>query len=124
MSVSQSHIINSLYWCLVFSYLFLYLFPFPFSSIPLLNYVAIPWEFCIQPLISGTAAYCFHVQPDWSSAASGSGDQLVRYIELASYAGFAVIVTIIWSVVDRRRRHYTFLFALLRILPSSPPDYC
>jgi len=80
MSVSQSHIINSLYWCLVFSYLFLYLFPFPFSSIPLLNYVAIPWEFCIQPLISGTAAYCFHVQPDWSSAASGSGDQLVRYI--------------------------------------------
>ncbi len=149
MSLGQSHIIDSLNWCLVpdefpeksettsentlaseppswplwqrllfryfFCYLFLYLFPFPFSLIPLLNYVVIPWEFCIQPLIAGTAAYFFHVQPDWSSAASGSGDQLIRYIELASYAGFAAVATIIWSIVDRRRRQYTFLFALLRI---------
>ncbi len=100
------------YW---FVYLFLYLFPFPFSSIPLLNLIAVPWDFFVRALIAVTAAYCFHTPPDWSSAASGSGDQLIRWIEIATYAGFAGFGAIIWSVLDRKRRHYTSLFALLRI---------
>jgi hypothetical protein len=100
------------YW---FCYVFLYLFPFPFSTIPGLDLIAIPWDMFVRALINGSAAYCFHVTPDWSHAASGSGDQLIRWIELATYAVLALPVSVVWGVLDRRRPHYKFLFTLLRI---------
>ncbi|MBU6454746.1 MAG: hypothetical protein KGS72_23465 [Cyanobacteria bacterium REEB67] len=100
------------YW---FCYIFLYLFPFPFSAIPGLHLIAIPWDMFVRALVNGSAAYCFHVTPDWSHAGSGSGDQLIRWIELATYAGFALPLATVWSILDRRRRQYRFLFTLLRI---------
>ena len=99
------------YW---FSYLFFYLFPFPFSAIPGLNLIAVPWDMFVRTLVQLSAAYCFHVTPDWTHAASGSGDQLIRWVELGTYAGIALPIAIVWSVLDRKRRHYAYLFTLLR----------
>jgi len=122
-SPGENALIGSVFWPLwqrvafrfCFAYLFLYLFPFPFSLIPGLHLVAIPWEWFVRPLIDCSSSYCFHVQPDWSSASSGSGDQLIRWIELATYAGVALVATLVWSIFDSRRKHYTLMLNLLRV---------
>jgi hypothetical protein len=99
----------------LFSYLFLYIFPFPFNKIPYVNWLTIPWDWFATTLVRCSSSYIFHVTPDLSNMATGSGDQLFRWIELATYAGISLPIAVIWSALDNKRKNYAHLFSLLRL---------
>jgi hypothetical protein len=44
----------------------------------------------------------------------GSGDTLLNYLLCVTFLGLALLVTAVWSVLDRRRAHYRTLYAWLR----------
>ena len=44
----------------------------------------------------------------------GSGDTLLNYLLCVTFAGVALLATIVWSVLDRKRPHYQTLYAWLR----------
>ena len=100
---------------IVFVYFALYLFPFPFDHIPALSLIAVPWNMVIMPFINWVSLAIFHIPPDSSNFSNGSGDQQLRYVELAGYLGLAVIVAIPWSILDRKRKDYSRLFTFLRL---------
>lgn len=50
-----------------------------------------------------------HEEPRWSHALTGSGDSLDDWTLQLAYLGIAFISTIIWSVIDRKRKSYSFL---------------
>ncbi len=47
---------------------------------------------------------------------TGSGDTTLAYIENLLYVIFAIATAFIWSVVDRQRTEYEYLYAWLRVL--------
>jgi hypothetical protein len=44
----------------------------------------------------------------------GSGDTALNYLLCATFLGLALLGTILWSILDRRRPHYQTLYAWLR----------
>jgi hypothetical protein len=44
----------------------------------------------------------------------GSGDTMLNYLLCLTFAGVAVLGTLVWSVLDRKRPHYQTLYAWLR----------
>jgi hypothetical protein len=51
-----------------------------------------------------------------SFAFSGSGDSTFGYVEVFSWAAIAAAVTLVWSLVDRKRANYPRLFEVLRVV--------
>ena len=100
---------------IAFVYFSLYLFPFPFDHIPGLALVSVPWNIVIMPFINWVSMAYFHLPPDSSHFNNGSGDQQLRYIELAAYLGLALWAALIWSLRDRKRKNYARLFTFLRL---------
>ena len=99
----------------LFCYCFLFIFPFPFSSIPLVGYLTLPWNWFATNFVSLMTVYCFQRVPELSGAASGSGDQMFRFIETASYVILSLPITILWTMLDKKRKNYSRLFVLLRL---------
>ncbi len=50
-----------------------------------------------------------HETPRWKHSLTGSGDSLDDWTLQLAYLGIALIVTIIWTLVDRGRKNYAFL---------------
>jgi uncharacterized membrane protein YphA (DoxX/SURF4 family) len=48
-------------------------------------------------------------------APTGSGDTMIRWVEIVVQLGIAGIATIIWSIADRKRREYRTLHEWLRV---------
>jgi hypothetical protein len=96
-----------------FVYLFLYNFPFP------LEYIPFDWA---TTLYEGYARL-------WGSAAlwvgphllhvaippAVSGDSVYGYVELFCRFVFSVVVALLWTLLDRRRRNYVRLYEWLRV---------
>jgi hypothetical protein len=99
----------------LFSYCFLYIFPFPLSALPYAYSLTFPWNCFATNFVSFMGQYCFHLVADSSNVSNGSGDQLFRYIEIASYALISLPVAIIWTLLDRKRGDYSRLFEILRL---------
>ena len=68
-----------------------------------------------MPVIACSSAYCFHVTPDFKTMYSGSGDQLIRWVEMATYIVVSLPIAILWTILDKKRKHYRTLFAVLRL---------
>ena len=96
-----------------FSYLVLYSFPFPLYYIPYVGMVGmwtfqmwgklVPW---VGQQVFGVA---ITVQPN------GSGDTTYNYVQVFCYFVIAAAVTLVWSLLDRRRRNYARLYEGLRV---------
>jgi uncharacterized membrane protein YphA (DoxX/SURF4 family) len=63
-----------------------------------------------------TAKRLLHVKYDFPMSGDGSGDTTFQWILLPCYLTLAGVVTILWSVLDRRRPNYKRLYAWLRLL--------
>ena len=85
----------------------LYVFPFPLGLIPKASWLGVvltrPMGWATDWLGGALGL------PALSSDITGSGDRLVDYVQLLLIAMLAVLGTIVWSVVDRRRRSYVSL---------------
>jgi hypothetical protein len=108
---------------LSFLYLMLYMFlngntslftllqNFPMLDGPIHDAVTYP----LGELTRWWAVPTFHltgIAAEWHR--DGSGDTLLNYLLCVTFLGVAVLGTVVWSVLDRRRAHYAGLYRWLR----------
>ncbi len=100
---------------LVFSFIFLLIFPFPFGSFP---GDVIPafglYDKAGSALVSWVAAHIFHFPP-LKEAFLGLGDVTAGYVSLFCFVIIAILATIVWTALDRKRTEYRTLHEWLRI---------
>src|SRR4051812_20092201 len=97
----------------LFSYFFLYIFPFPLEYLPFAEKVLGFYQTFLDSLVTWTGRTVFHVsitvQPN------GSGDTIWNYVQLFLFAALALLATVVWSILDRRRTQYAKLYEWLRV---------
>jgi uncharacterized membrane protein YphA (DoxX/SURF4 family) len=96
-----------------FVYLVLYSFPFPLYYIPYAGMAGM-WTFQMwNKLVPWVGQQVFGVaitvQPN------GSGDTTYNYVQVFCYFVIAAAVTLVWSLIDRRRLNYARLYEWLRV---------
>ena len=77
-------------------------FPFPFDVIPIGALEPVFQKISDAPV--QLAARMLHVSVDIRP--NGSGDTTYNYVNLLCVFLIAIIITIVWSIVDRRRLRY------------------
>jgi hypothetical protein len=87
--------------------------PFPLSVIPPLERFVQPWEAMWTAIVSFTGWHVWGLRAI-ASDQTGSGDRTYDYVLLVSQTAIALLITIVWSLIDRRRSYRT-LHAWLRI---------
>ena len=63
-----------------------------------------------------TARHLLHLRYDFPMNGDGSGDTTFQWILLPCYLALAGVITVLWSVLDRKRPDYKRLYACLRFL--------
>jgi hypothetical protein len=96
-----------------FAYFALYLFPFPLDVIPYVGIVTQPYETLQSWVVTGVGKHLFHVEI--AQRLTGSGDTTYAYVQSFCVLAFAVVATLVWSVLDRGRASYARLYEWLRI---------
>jgi hypothetical protein len=96
----------------LFSYLVLYIAPFPFNVIPGLEKLNKPYDDLWQALVPWAGKVLFHLKI--TVFPNGSGDTTFNYVQLLVYLVLALVATLVWSLLDRRRPNYARLYAWLR----------
>ena len=95
-----------------FAYLVAYCFPVPEGL------AGLPWnpvEDGWHALVPWVGARLLHIAAPISVAPTGSGDTTYSFVKLLCTAVLAVVATIVWSILDRRRMEYRSLHAWLRV---------
>jgi uncharacterized membrane protein YphA (DoxX/SURF4 family) len=72
----------------------------------LLQSVIVP----MSKLVAWTATRVFHVTQPLVTAGSGSGDKTYDWVQAFCFLIIAITGTLAWSLLDRRRQHYTSLY--------------
>jgi hypothetical protein len=97
----------------LFSYLFLFIFPFPFFYIPYSDKILGPvlelWEKGI--LWTGRLAFGHETLPH----PTGSGDTAHDWADFLFRLVLALVATLVWSALDRKRPNYVRLHEWLRV---------
>jgi hypothetical protein len=97
----------------VFSYLVLYNFPFPLDSIPAVDPIVSPYRKLWHALVPWVGTHLFHAEI--STLPNGSGDSTYSYVKVFCFLAIASIVTVVWTILDRKRAHDARLHEGLRI---------
>jgi uncharacterized membrane protein YphA (DoxX/SURF4 family) len=99
----------------VFAYLAFYIFPFPLGLIPWLGERLAFYDDAWNALTGWVAAHLLHLGHPLSWKGNGSGDTTAAWLSALVQLSVALVVTIVWSVLDRRRRDYRRLFDWLHL---------
>jgi uncharacterized membrane protein YphA (DoxX/SURF4 family) len=96
-----------------FCYLVLYSFPFPLYYIPYVGMIGM-WTFQMwNKLVPWVGQQVFGVTI--TVFPNGSGDTTFNYVQVFCYLVIATAVTLVWSLLDRRRPNYVRLYEWLRV---------
>ena len=98
-----------------FVYFVIYSFPSPFTSIPGTDKLFAPFNKLGPAIIPWVARRILHLTQEVSWVRNGSGDRTYNYVQLLCFVAFSIAATLLWSILDRRRKSYDKLFALLRV---------
>jgi uncharacterized membrane protein YphA (DoxX/SURF4 family) len=93
----------------------LYALPFPLEQIPKVSVVANWYEKGWQKLMPWVGAHILHLSKPITYFMSGSGDKTSDWVQLLCQLVFAIVATVIWSVLDRKRKNYNLLHAWMRV---------
>ena len=99
----------------VFAYFVLYLFPFPISYIPGSWNPARFWNQFDQWLSFWTETHLFRLAKPLPVLPTGSGDTMNQWASQVNWFLLALGATIVWSMLDRKRREYTRLSQWLQV---------
>jgi uncharacterized membrane protein YphA (DoxX/SURF4 family) len=100
----------------VFAYCFVYIFAFPLGLIPWLSGALAAYGRVWNALAGWVATHLLHLPGlSWTGEGNGSGDTTEDYVMTLVQLGVALLVTVLWSVLDRRRRDYRRLFDWLHL---------
>ena len=95
------------------SYLVLYSFPFPMYYLPYAE-LALGWYFTLMnKLTMWVGQQVFGVT--MNVVPTGSGDTAYNYVHVFCVLAIAMAATLVWSLLDRRRRNYARLYEWLRV---------
>jgi hypothetical protein len=109
----------------VFCYFMLYLFCngnvtvfTPVDSIPWVGNMISGWFFTpFRPLTQWLGHRLFHLSgPAATWHGGGSGDTAQNWIQVGVFVVIALVATLVWSVLDRKRDAYPVLYAWLRFI--------
>ena len=95
---------------LLFIYLILYALPFPILTGDFNTYTL--W---LTGPVSWTGKYLLGVDHDITLLLNGSGDQTFHYVQAFLFFLLALAGTLVWSIVDRKRRGYEKLLFWLTV---------
>lgn len=101
---------------IAFRWTFCYFMLYSFASLIELTRLHAVWDaynkfwHTVVPLFAD-----FALNINVSTLPNRSGDTTYNYVEVILFAGIAAVVTVIWSVVDRKRENYDRLFAWFRL---------
>lgn len=98
-----------------FAYFLLYLFPFPFSAIPIPGNPLRFWAAAEIWLARWTETYLFGLPEPVPIVPTGSGDTMMGWALQAAWLLLAVIITLVWSLLDRKRLEYRRLHQWFRV---------
>jgi hypothetical protein len=96
-----------------FAYLVLYNLPFPLELTPWTLPVASAYGSLWQMLVVPVAKQFFGIAV--APIANGSSDTSYDYVRLLCMVVVSAMVTLVWSILDRRRLSYTWLHEWLRV---------
>ena len=93
-------------------YLASYFFPFPLDYLPFVD----KWYGKgTESVLQWVGRHILHLSRDLSFVENGSGDTTAAYVQALCFLGLAVVATVAWSVLDRRRANYDKLHQWLRL---------
>src|SRR5438045_2145707 len=87
-----------------FALLVLFYFPFPLTVVP---FIAKSWNNATNRLLAGAVRMSFGLMLDITH--NGSGDRSIDWVRFGVIAVLGAIITIAWSIVDRKRASYPSL---------------
>lgn len=99
----------------VFAYLVLYLAPFPISAIPGAWNPAKYWGQLDQAMSLWTETHLLGLAKPIPIVPTGSGDTMAQWASQVNWILIALGATILWSVLDRKRREYARLNQWLQV---------
>lgn len=102
----------------IFSFFMLFVVPFPLSYIPYSNYVFKYYNQFIEYITKTTGKVLFGITEKMSSTPTGSGDMLYHWVNVGTFLIIAILATIIWSLLDRKRPSYRILNKWFLLLTS------
>lgn len=110
LNAIEWHPVEKILFRFFFCYSLIYLFPYPAHYIPLIKHLS-QWvgQFW-QWLSLWTAENIFNIPEELPLSGRGSGDTTLSYIKVFNHLVLAVLGTLIWSALDRKRTNYRTLF--------------
>jgi hypothetical protein len=110
-------------WSLATRVAFRFAFVF-FGFFTLETFFELPWtdkvyalfERVVNAVVPWVGSHVLHLSSPVSMLMTGSGDRIVDHVEFFMVGALALIATVVWSILDRRRPHYVRLHQALRIL--------
>jgi hypothetical protein len=98
------------------AYFVIYNLPFPFQYIPFVSrWTAGPYGEFWNAAVPWIGEHVLHLATPITIRPAGSGDTTWNYVQLLAFVVLALVITIVWTVLDRRRREYATLHRWLRV---------
>lgn len=96
-----------------FLYLLLFNLPFPLSAFPYVDKIAEPYNSFWTAIVTRTGRVVLN--REIPSVFNGSGDRTYDYLLVACLLVLAVVGTVVWSLLDRKRVSYPTLYRWLHV---------
>ncbi len=97
------------------SYFVLYNFPFPLDAIPFLESAVVAYSGLWHAVVPWVGQHLLHLPAPIAIFENGSGDTTYNYVQVLCFVVFAIVATVIWSLLDRNRRDYVRAHDWLRV---------
>src|SRR5919202_5440377 len=93
-----------------FAYLVLYNLPFPLGSLPYTDPLAAQYTKLWDAVVPWVGRHVLKINYEVGTTFNGSGDRTYDYVLLFCTFTLAVAATLVWSLLDRRRKAYPRLY--------------
>src|ERR1043165_7168728 len=100
----------------MFFYFLLYNIGTFIDLFPFTDYIAEKYEAFWQKIIPWVAGHILHLASPITIFSNGSGDTTYDYVKVLTQLVIAVVATLLWSVLDSRRREYRTLHQWFMLL--------
>lgn len=99
-----------------FAYFIPFCFPFVLGLVtPFFDYPGTKYEELWNKIIPWVGKHVLHIGYAFNTDVTGSGDKTANYIQFFCLLTLAAVVTLVWSVLDRKRKNYVTLHHWLRL---------
>ena len=114
-AVNKQYFLNVLFSRFFAVFFLILILPFPVTYLPLPGILKNSYPNLLNALIIWTGHHVFHIVIPLAPSRNGSGDTVFSYLRLFVVLIIAVVITVIWSVTDRKQKTDAFISYLLMV---------